>query len=229
MSSNVSQRPVAVVTGASRGIGKATVAAFEESGYEVVGISTRTCDVSSQENVQDFIENLIAKCGRIDVLVNSAAIYDKTPAANLTQKQWEALFATNVFGTFYCSQAVIPQMIRQKSGSIVNVSSVAARHFSKTLSVAYTASKYSILGVTRQMAAEFGPHGIRINSVAPAQVLTQSLKDLVPADKLSALADTVPLKRLAKPEEVAQIILFLCSPQSSYVNGAVIDMNGGTI
>jgi NAD(P)-dependent dehydrogenase (short-subunit alcohol dehydrogenase family) len=231
-------RRVAIVTGASRGIGKATAAFLSDQNVVAIGISrhsedtshTRKCDVGNEESVARVLKEILAAQGRIDILVNCAGVAAR--AKNdlaLELSEWETILRTNLIGTYFCCKHAIPQMRTQKSGKIVNIASIAGRSYSRTASVAYTASKYGVIGLTRQLAATFGSYGININCVAPSQTLSEMLTSSLSESELEKLAEANPLGRLAQPEEVAKVICFLASEEASYINGAVVDVNGGLL
>ena len=228
---------VAVVTGGSRGIGKATVNLFREQGWTVLAISrslqdtaqTRSCDVGDEDAVRRVFEEIVTDLGKIDFLVNCAATASTERAMDSTATGWEEVLRTNLIGTFLCSKYALKDMLKRRFGKIVNVSSIAGRSYSRTASVAYTSSKYGVIGLTRQLAAEFGPEGINVNCVCPSQTKTDMLVSKISEQKIKELQALVPLRRLAEPEEIARTILFLVSKGASYLNGAVIDINGGQL
>ncbi len=228
---------VAVVTGASRGVGKATVELFREQGMTAIGVSrsignsegSLSCDVGDEQSVAGLFDELVASHGRVDILVNCAGVSTTTAPLELGVEEWEAVLRTNLIGTYLCCKNAILHMRPQRYGKIINVSSIAGRAFSKTSSVAYTCSKYAVIGLTRQLAVAYSGDGININCVAPSQILTEMLIAHVPQGRREELAAANPLRRLADPEEVARTISFLAGDGASYINGAVIDINGGQL
>lgn len=228
---------VAVVTGASRGIGKATAELFREQGMTAIGVSrniehsegSRSCDVRDEQSVAGLFDELVASHGRVDVLVNCAGVVSTTAPLELGVEEWEAVLRTNLIGTYLCCKNAILHMRPRRYGKIINVSSIAGRAYSQTASLAYTCSKYGVIGLTRQLAAAYGGDGIRINCVAPSQILSEMLIANVPQDRIDGLAAANPLGRLADPDDVAQTICFLAGDGASYINGAVLDINGGQI
>lgn len=226
-----------MVTGGSSGIGKATVALLRTGEYEVVSLSRHCektnfsypCDVRKKEEVKQVMANIRGDFGRIDVLVNSAGISATTKPLDVTAEEWQDIFQTNVLGVYWCCQQVLPIMRERRYGRIVNVSSIAGRLFSQNGSVAYTASKYAVVGLTRHLASQFGAYGIYVNCVCPSLTKTEMMVHLIPESRQKELADQNPLKRLAEPGEVAEVIAFLASDQSSYINGAILDVNGGLL
>ncbi|OFW07581.1 MAG: hypothetical protein A3H96_00050 [Acidobacteria bacterium RIFCSPLOWO2_02_FULL_67_36] len=228
---------VALVTGASRGIGRATVVLFSSRGITTVGLArgladtplTRRGDVADETDVRRVCDDVVATFGRIDILVNCAGIATTGDPLALSVDDWETVLRTNLIGTYLCCKHVLPVMRRHGFGRIVNVASIAGRSHSRTASVAYTASKYGVVGLTRQLAAAFGRDGISINCVAPSQTKTDMLAAAATLEQLDAVAAANPLGRLAEPREVAEAIGFLASDAASYINGAVLDVNGGQL
>lgn len=228
---------VAVVTGASRGIGRATVGLLAGRGVTTIGLArgmadsdrTRQADVSDEEDVAGVFDDIVSAFGRIDILVNCAGVASTGDPLALSVGDWEAVLRTNLIGTYLCCKGALPVMRRQRFGRIVNVASVAGRSYSRTASVAYTASKYGVVGLTRQLAATFGHEGITVNCVAPSQTETEMLVAATTQDQRDALAAANPLGRLAEPLEVAETIAFLASDAASYINGAILDVNGGVL
>lgn len=226
---------VAVVTGASRGIGAATARLLRSEGFKTVGLSrgirpgpwSRRCDVAEEASVVDVFRGIVTEYGRIDVLVNCAGAASTAGPLELGSADWELLFRTNVLGTYLACREAIPSMRRLRYGRIVNLASIAARSYSRTASVAYTSSKYAVVGLTRHLAAAFGRDGVRVNCVCPSQTRTEMLERALSPRRRRALEASSPLGRLAEPEEIARAILFLASDGASYVNGAAIDVNGG--
>ncbi len=228
---------VAVVTGASRGVGKATVELFREQGMTAIGVSrsignsegSLSCDVGDEQSVAGLFDELVASHGRVDILVNCAGVASTTAPLELGVEEWEAVLRTNLIGTYLCCKNAILQMQPRRYGKIINVSSIAGRSYSRTASLAYTCSKYGVIGLTRQLAAAYGSDGIRINCVAPSQILSEMLVANVPQERIDELAAANPLGGLADPRHVARTISFLADDGSSYINGAVIDINGGQL
>ncbi len=230
-------RRFAVVTGASSGIGKVTAKLLSQSGILTVAISrrlknsewTRRCDVQQESSVQRVFNEIASTLGHIDILVNCAAVVSTEDPLEISVEKWEEVFRVNLLGSYFCCKYAIPHMRGRRYGKIVNVSSIAGRLYSRTASVAYTCSKYAVIGLTRHLAATFGRDGININCVAPSQTLSDTLMAHVPQAQLNVLAASNPLGRLASPEEVARSIIFLASDAASYINGAVLDVNGGLV
>ncbi len=228
---------VAVVTGASSGIGKATWELLRERGMTAVGISrtlpnrngSYRCDIRNEASVNRAFRQIAKRFGRIDILVNCAGVASKKDPLSVSIQEWEQVLRTNLIGSYLCCREAIPFMRRRRYGRIVNISSIAGRSYSRSASVAYTSSKYALIGLTRQLAVAFGREGIRINCVCPSETKSEMLLKNVPARRLKTMASAHPLGRLAEPEEIARVISFLVSDDASYLNGSVIDVNGGLL
>jgi len=245
---------IALVTGSSRGIGRATALLFAREGANVIVnyVSNRKeaedvsqeirnmgrksiavkADVSNREEVRCMVKQIIDVFGRIDILVNNAAIICKpTNILNATKEEWERLLNVNLLGAYFCVQEVAPYMIRQKYGKIVNISSNAALGTTFSAHIAYDASKAAIVNLTKRLAFELGPYGITVNSVAPGMTKTEMIGVGRNEEEIRKLiedrAKTTSLGRLAEPYEIANVVLFLSSDESSYVTGQVIVVDGG--
>ena len=236
MSSEIQR--VAIITGASKGIGKTTTEMLSRDGFFAVGLSrglddsssTRRCDVREEDRVRAVFDDVSDALGRIDILVNCAGIAVKGgDPLEVIRDEWQAMFETNLLGTYHCSKHAIRHMQKNGYGRVINIASVAARSYSKTASLAYTCSKYAVVGLTRQLAAAVGKDGITVNCVAPSQTLTDMLLSNVTPEGLNQLERENPLARLANPEEIAETICFLVSERAAYINGAIVDVNGGLI
>ena len=227
---------IVLITGASKGIGR-RVADLLTSDGQTVYCASRSgqgglniqMDVTCEDSVRSAFEYVFNKHGRIDVLINNAGIASSTPIETCEFSEWDRIIRTNLSGAFLCSREAIRYFLRQDGGCIVNVSSIAGRLYSLTASEAYTCSKYGLIGLTRQLANRYGKHGIRVNAVCPSQTLTEMLVNGTSEMQRQQLSESNPLGRLADPMEVAEAIRFLTSDKCAYLNGAVIDINGGIV
>jgi NAD(P)-dependent dehydrogenase (short-subunit alcohol dehydrogenase family) len=239
-----------IVTGGASGIGLATARRFAADGYRVVvldrdaaaldalgtpspahddRITGIACDVSSRDSVQAAIDEIVSTIGTPTVLVNSAGIYRPAHALDITDADFDALFAVNVRGTFLTSQITARAMAAARGGAIVNVSSVAASE-STAENVAYSATKGAVSSLTRAMAVSLAPHNIRVNAVAPGPIDTpMGLAATADPDYEQRMLGRVLAKRFATPEDVATAIRFLADPGSSYVTGHVLPVDGGIL
>lgn len=241
-----SSGPVAVITGGARGIGLAAGQWFLAQGHRIAlldidadtlantakalnnatHVLTVPCDVSDPEQVQAAVDKVAAHFGRIDALVNNAGVAVFKPIAQTTFAEWRHVMATNLDGAFLCTQACAPVMLKTGGGSIVNIASISGLRAS-TLRVAYGTSKAALIHLTKQMAAELGNLGIRVNAIAPGPVDTEMSKLVHSVAIRSDYYDAIPLNRYGTPEEIASAIGFLCSTAASYVNGQVLAVDGG--
>lgn len=237
---------VAVVTGGARGIGLGIAEWFLAAGYRValLDIDAETlsqtgkrlydtarvlplhCDVSSPQQVQVAIQQVAATFGRIDALINNAGVAIFKRIAETTYDEWRHVLATNLDGTFLCTQACVPVMLKTGGGSIVNISSISGLRAS-TLRVAYGTSKAAIIHLTKQQAVELGTQGIRVNAIAPGPVETEMAKLVHSVAVRADYHDIIPLNRYGTIEEIAAAAGFLCSPAASFINGQVLAVDGG--
>ncbi len=212
------------LVGRSRERGVESVRALAESGFEA---TFHRGDVSNEGDVERVVGEILKAHGRIDVLVNNAGIYRAAPLTELSVEDWDSVIATNLRGTFLMTRAVLPHMIEMGGGSIVNVSSTAGiSPYAK--GTAYCASKAAVVAFTRALALEVADKGVRVNAVCPGLTDTPMLRGIAPSEEAYRdFSRLVPLGRIANPEEVARVILFLTSDLSSYVTGAVYVVDGG--
>ena len=212
-----------VVVGGSTGIGKELVTTFKNLGANVKSISRANCDITKQEEIDLYFSNI----NQVDILINNAAINYCKSIEEISLNEWNSVIDTNLTSYFYIIKKCLPLM---KHGSkIVNVSSIAGRSKSLVSGVHYTSSKAGLIGLTRQLAQELGPKGININCVCPSQTLTPMLERSMTSKQLSKLSNDIPLRRIAKVNEIVKPILFLCSEDASYIHGACLDINGGQL
>jgi NAD(P)-dependent dehydrogenase (short-subunit alcohol dehydrogenase family) len=241
--------PVILITGALTGIGRATALAFAKDGATVVAAGRREAegkaleaelrtlgaqaafikaDVRHEDDVRRLVDETVARFGRLDVAVNNAGTDGKPgPVTEQTPDSYAAMFDTNVLGTLLSLKHELRVMQPQGSGSIVNVSSTMGERGAANLSL-YTASKHAVEGLTKSAALEAAASGVRVNAVAPGPTETGMLERLTGTpDKKAAFYAAVPLKRGAKPEEIADAIAFLASDKASFITGQVVRINGG--
>ena len=241
------QGKVALITGAARGIGKAialkyaaegadiaftdlvinevaeeTVAQLESFGVRVKAYATNAADF---EATQEVVAQVLADFGRIDILVNNAGITKDGLVMRMSEQQWDAVIAVNMKSAFNFLHAVVPVMARQRSGSIINMASIAGQTGNPG-QVNYAASKAGLIAMAKSVAKEMGPRGIRANAIAPGYVLSEMTEALPQAVK-DEFIKLIPLGRGASVDEIASVALFLASDLASYVTGQVIAVNGG--
>jgi 3-oxoacyl-[acyl-carrier protein] reductase len=171
--------------------------------------------------------------GPVDILVNNAGVLPIAASPldailDLREKDWETVISVNLKGTFLCSQAVLPQMLERKAGAVLNLASVAARTGGSRGWVSYPASKAGVIGLTIDLARKLAPYGIRVNAIAPGYIITDLTKHYTPAE-LELFAQSCPMRRGGAPEEIAYAALFLCSDESSYITGQVLNVDGGAV
>ena len=236
---------LALVTGASRGIGKACAIELAKAGYDIavnyagnveaanktveelkaLGVEAEAFkfDVSNQEAAAKGVEEVLAKFGRIDVLVNNAGITRDGLFMRMSAENWNAVINTNLSSAFYVSQPVVKVMMKQRSGAIVNMSSVVGVS-GNAGQANYSAAKAGLIGLTKTLAKELGSRGIRVNAIAPGFINTDMTKDL----DTSKFTDFIPLKRLGEPEDIAKAVKFL-AVDAEYITGQVLEVDGGLI
>jgi 3-oxoacyl-[acyl-carrier protein] reductase len=242
------QGRVAIVTGAARGIGKATAKKLLEEGASVVLVdilsealsgtlvelkkygsraSGQTVNITRREEVLRMVEDTLARFGSIDVLVNNAGIVRPAPLESVRSEDWDAVVEVNLKGTFLCVEAVAPTMKAQRRGSIVNIGSRAA--LGKTERAVYSATKAGLLGLTRTLALELAPYSITVNWIGPGAIATELFRTVCPdeSETTKALVSAIPLKRMGRPEDVANLICFLASEEASFITGQTIYICGG--
>jgi 3-oxoacyl-[acyl-carrier protein] reductase len=184
-------------------------------------------DVSDPEQMDRVVDNVLENFCQLDTLVCNAGVSWTGLLGDMTDEDWRRLFAVNVDGVFHAIRAALPHMVHRKAGKIVTVSSMWGVT-GGSCEAAYSATKAAVIGLTRALAKELGPSGITVNCVAPGVIDTEMNQNLGPQD-LAALAEETPLGRIGRPEEVAQAILFLASPQAEFITGQVLQPNGGLV
>jgi NAD(P)-dependent dehydrogenase (short-subunit alcohol dehydrogenase family) len=242
----LSKAKVVVVTGGARGIGLAIAERFLSKGYRValLDIDRKTlaatgkrladparalalsCDVSDAEQVKAAVKRVAATFGRIDALVNNAGIAIFKPVLKTSFAEWQRVLNVNLNGAFLCTHACAPVMLKHGGGAVVNIASISGLRAS-TLRVAYGTSKAALIQLTKQYAVELGTAGIHVNCVAPGPVDTDMAKLVHSVAIRQDYHDVIPLNRYGTPEEIAAVVVFLCSDDASYINGQVLAADGG--
>jgi 3-oxoacyl-[acyl-carrier protein] reductase len=230
----------ALVTGGAGGIGAAVCRALAEDGWNVVIAYHRSGDtaeklaaelggraLSGDLTVPEEVEALFAQAGEVDLLVNNAGISHYGLLTDMTYAEWQSLFRVNTDAVFLCCRAAIPHMVHEKRGCILNVSSMWGQ-VGGSCEAAYSASKAAVIGLTKALAKELGPSGIRVNCVAPGVIQTRML-DVFSAEDLEALRQETPLEALGTPEDVGNLVAFLASDKAKFLTGQVIGLNGGFV
>ncbi len=232
---------IAIVTGGTRGIGKAVAEEFRDAGAIVyitgrktetikkisseIGVKGMKMDVSNAEDVDKGIEDILKAEGKIDVLVNNAGITKDKLFIRMSRKDWDSVIDVNLNGIYNVTRAVVPSMVKARSGVILSISSVVA--FTGNVGqVNYSASKSAIIGMTKSLSRELAPRNIRVNAIAPGYIETDMTRN-IPEKIRETIIKSIPLRREGKPEEVASLCLFLASDMASYITGTTIHVNGG--
>ena len=242
---------IAIVTGARRGMGRTHALELAKAGAKVVvsDISQEDCqkvvkeiereggkalalkcDISKRDEVEAMVKKTIEKFGKIDILVNNAGILQFKPFLELTEEDWNKVLDVNLKGYFLCAQAVTREMVKQKSGVIINISSIAMGQVGVGFPniIHYCASKGGIVAMTEALALELAPFNIRVNAVSPGAIDTPMIESTkVNPQAMESTLARVPMHRVGKPEEVSKLVLFLASDDSSYMTGSTIVVDGG--
>lgn len=238
-----------LITGASRGIGRAAAEAFAKAGYDVAVNYNKSAeaaetlcrelekysvkalpfqaDVADKKAVNAMTNEIEKKLGGVSVLVNNAGIAEQALFTDITEKMWDRMFAVNVKGAYNCTQAVLPKMIHEKYGRIINISSMWGIS-GASCEVHYSAAKAALIGFTKALAKEVGLSGITVNCVAPGVIDTDMNGHLSP-EIISELKEETPLNRIGTPRDVAETVLFLASEKASFITGQTISVDGGFI
>lgn len=243
----MSDKKVAVVTGASKGIGREIARALAKEGYEVfinylsneekakklqeeINAFGGSCsllqgDVSDFKKAEEMMEKVFETCGRIDVLVNNAGITKDQLMLRMTEQDFNDVMDTNLKGTFHCIKGVSRRMLKQRFGKIINMSSIVGITGNIGQSN-YAASKAGIIGMTKSLAKEFASRNIQVNAVAPGFIETE-MTDKIPEKIREEMIKSIPLQRMGKPEDVANMVVFLASEKADYITGQVFQVDGG--
>lgn len=242
------ENKVSIITGGAQGIGKATAEKFLEEGAIVIiwdvdetkgtqfvnqtkekGYSLKFMEVNvaKLEEVETAVKNIIDEFGRIDVLINNAGILRDATLLKMSAEQWQQVIDVNLTGVFNCTKAVAPFMVEKQSGKIVNATSVVGLYgnFGQTN---YVAAKAGVIGMTKVWARELGRKGINVNAIAPGFIATEMVASM-PEKVINMMKEKTPLGRLGTPEDIANAYCFLASDEASFINGAVISVDGGVI
>ena len=234
-----------LITGASRGIGAACARAFAREGYRVIvncchsvqaaeelcrELTKAGCDaVVERADVSDpaAVRAMTQRAGQIDVLVNNAGVAYYGLFQEMSDEEWDRVIATDLSGTAHCCRAVLPAMLRRHSGVIVNIASMWGE-VGASCEAAYSAAKAGVIGLTKALAKEAAPSGVRVNAVSPGAIMTDMMRGFTD-EELNALTDEIPLGVLGTPEDVAEAVLFLSSDKARYITGQILSVNGGMV
>lgn len=242
------QEKTVIISGAGSGIGKAAALQFAREGAQVVVADLRNSgavaqeikesggiafpfegDMSDSPTVNRMVAAAQETFGKIDILVNSVGIGRYRKIEDISEQEWDEILRVNLKSYFLCCKAVVSIMKQQRSGKIVNVSSIAGRDKSLANGIHYTSSKAAIIGFTRHLAYELAPFKINVNATCPGPTLTPLLTDLISLENQEKIRQKVPLGYISHPEEQAKVVLFLASEEASYMTGAIVDVNGGLL
>jgi len=244
---------VVLITGTGRGIARDAALTLGADGWRVAALDINTdgarataeeikshggqsialsADILDENQVQAAVDKTVEAWGRVDVLINAAGGYGQAFRATheTPLDEWNRVLGSNLTGYFLCAKHVLPHMMSQGSGRIINFASNAGRSVSPLLGASYTTAKTGVIGLTRHLAHEYGKHGIRVNTLAPGPVDSERVSELVESeDTKDALASQIPLGRLAQTDDVVKVLQFMVSDASNYMSGAILDVNGGYV
>ena len=254
------QDQVAIVTGAGQGIGRACAVKLAEAGANVVcadinsenaseaaqavaGLGRRslavTADLGDVNEISRMVEETMAEFGRLDVIVNNAGVTRRAYILDLTEEDFDRINRVNTKGVFFCMQRAAAEMIKQKSGRIINIASIAGKGFHGTSNAIYAGTKGAVLAMTKTAAQQLGEHNINVNSVCPGIVFTDIYKGIIetdakktgrsPEEVQAAAVATVPIRRGNEPEDIADMVVFLASPRSRNITGQSLNVDGGLV
>jgi NAD(P)-dependent dehydrogenase (short-subunit alcohol dehydrogenase family) len=243
-------RRVAIVTGAGQGMGRAVAARLAQAGAKVVmndkspdsvekaaqslkesfgDVVAVAGDVTSRNDVDRIIRTALDRFGGIHILVNNAGVLYPTRLIDIEEEEWDLVIDVSMKGTYLCTRAALPYMMKQSWGRIINFSSTAGKNVSTLGGPHYTAAKAGVLGLTRATAKEVAAYGITCNAVCPGLIDTEMVQANVSPERLQRYLESFPIPRIGKPEEVAELVAFLASDRSAYITGASLDINGGDL
>jgi 3-oxoacyl-[acyl-carrier protein] reductase len=242
---------IAMVTGAAKGIGAAIAEEFAREGARVALLDLEIAgalalaetlradgadalalhaDVTRSADISRALDAVLARWGRVDVLVNNAGGFAVIRATEeITEEEWHAILASNLTSVFLCARAVLPVMKRQRYGRIINLASVVGRGGAVRVTSHYAAAKAGVIGFTRHLALEVGGDGITVNAVAPGTTATERVLKARTPEETRRVAEAIPVRRLGEPREIAQAVVFLASDAAAFINGATLDVNGGQV
>jgi 3-oxoacyl-[acyl-carrier protein] reductase len=241
---------VALITGASRGIGRATAELFAQAGARVALLARSAApleqvaevlrqthgpervlavaaDVANAAQVEAAVQQVAGAWGRVDVLINNAGLIHFGPIDAITPEDWQRVIGANLTGAYLCARAVVPLMQAQCSGLIVNIASISGQTGGVSAGVDYAASKGGMLAFTKTLARDLAPYGVTVNAIAPGQI--DADPDLLTPEARQRVIQMIPLGRLGEPREIAYAALFLASPMAAFMTGATLDVNGGIL
>ncbi|MBN8997411.1 MAG: SDR family oxidoreductase [Rhizobiales bacterium] len=246
------EQRVVLITGAGRGVGRCMAETFARAGDALIiadivlaraeetaamvagsgaGAIAVQVDVGAGPAVAKMVAEGIARFGRLDVLINAAGSYGKAFRATheTPDEEWDSVLDSNLKGSFLCAKYVIPHMMRNKGGRIINFASNAGRSSSPLLGATYTSAKTGIIGLTRHLAVEYAPYNILVNTIAPGPLRSDRVSDLIDERMMADLATRIPLGRLGEFQDVADVVFFMASDSARYMTGAILDVNGGFV